>query len=426
MLTVKKTTLSNKLRLLVVPMKSTEAVSIFIQFKAGSRYETKSNNGIAHFLEHMFFKGGNRYPTPRSVAEAIDGVGGVFNAFTSNETVGYYIKVAKENIELAFDVLSDMLLHSQFKQEDIDREKGVIVEEYNMYQDDPQSILYDEFTELMFGANHPLGRDILGNMSFIRSATKKDFINYRDELYTNSNMVVSVAGNTSLVEVKKLVNKYLLLTKSGKKNIAIPYKAEAKPKKKIKVINKKTEQAHIIMGMPTFGAQHPDKYTADVLSVILGGGMSSRLFASIRERHGLAYYVRASHSAAHPDIGTFIISAGVNIKKTAFAIEIIMNELKDLIKSPVPAKELKKAKQALIGKLVLSLESSDAVASGIGNMELLYDEIETIAEIKRKYRAVTVKQIQTLAKKIFKDERLVLTVIGPYKSDKAIKAACRL
>ena len=425
MLNIKKTILSNKLRLLVVPMKSTEAVSVFIQFKAGSRYEVKSNNGIAHFLEHMFFKGGERYPTPKSVAEAVDGVGGIFNAFTGNETVGYYIKVAKENIEVAFDVLSDMLLNSKFKQEDIDREKGVIVEEYNMYQDDPRSVLYDEFTKLLFGANHPLGRDILGNMTFIKSANKKDFINYKNQLYTTSNMVISVAGNTTLVEVKKLVNKYLSLPKSSKKNIAMPYKTEKSPKKKIKVINKKTEQAHIAIGVPTFGGQHPNKCTADVLAVILGGGMSSRLFTSIRERHGLAYYVRASHST-YPDIGTFTIGAGVNIKKTDFAIELIMNELKGLIKSPVSSKELKKARQSIIGKLVLRLESSDSVANGFGSMELLYDKIETIAEIKKKYRAVTAKQVQDLASKIFKDEKLVLAVIGPYKSDKAIKAACKL
>ncbi len=425
MLNVKKTVLPNKLRLLVAPMKSTEAVSVFIQFKAGARYETKSNNGVAHFLEHMFFKGGDRYPTPKSVAEAVDGVGGVFNAFTGDETVGYYIKVAKENIELAFDVLSDMLLNSKFKQEDIDREKGVIVEEYNMYQDNPQSVLYDEFAELMFGANHPLGRDVLGDMSFIKSATKKDFVDYEKNLYTASNMVVAVAGNTTMADVRKLVNKYLPVIKGGKKNIAIPYKAEKNPKKKIKVINKKTEQAHIAMGVPTFGREHPDKQVADVLAVILGGGMSSRLFTSIRERHGLAYYVRAGHST-HPDTGVFSIAAGVNIKKTDFAIKLIMDELKELIESPVPAKELKKAKQSIMGKLVLRLESSDAVANGAGGSELLYDKVETIAEIKRKYRAVTVKQVQDLAKKIFKDEKLVLAVIGPYKSDKAIKTACRL
>lgn len=424
MLNIKKTVLSNKLRLLVIPMKSTEAVSVFVQFKAGSRYEVKSNNGIAHFLEHMFFKGGDRYPTPKSVAEAVDGVGGIFNAFTGNETVGYYIKVAKENIELAFDVLSDMLLNSKFKQEDIDREKGVIIEEYNMYQDNPQSVLHDEFNKLMFG-DHPLGRDILGDISFIKKADKKDFINYRDKLYTTPNMVVSVAGNTTLVEVKKLVNKYLPLTKSHKKNTAMLYKVEKNPKKKVKVINKKTEQAHIAVGVPTFGAQHPDKYTADVLAVILGGGMSSRLFASIRERHGLAYYVWANHSA-YTDIGTFVIGAGINIKKTNFAIELIMNELRELVKSPVPAKELKKAKQSIIGKLVLRLESSNSVANGFGSMELLYNKIETVAEIKKKYRAVTTKQVQNLANKIFKDEKLVLAVIGPYKSDKAIKTAFKL
>jgi len=244
MLNIKKTTLPNNLRIITVPMKSTEAVSVYIKFKAGSRYETKSNSGIAHFLEHMFFKGGDRYPTPKSVAEAVDGVGGVFNAFTGTESVGYYIKLAKENIELAFDVLSDMLLNSKFKQEDIDREKGVIVEEYNMYQDNPRSILSDEFEELMYG-DHPLGRKILGDMDFVKKASKKDFLNYKKSLYTTPNMVIAVAGNTTLVEVKKLVNKYFLLKKSAKKNIATPFKADKIPKKKIKVINKKTEHAHL-------------------------------------------------------------------------------------------------------------------------------------------------------------------------------------
>ncbi len=417
MLEVKRTVLSNRLRIDVVPMRSTETVAVFIKARAGSRYEGDNNHGIAHFLEHMFFKGGDRYPTPRSVAEAVDGVGGVFNAFTGNDTVGYYIKVAKENIELAFDVLSDMLLNSKFKQEDIDREKGVIQEEYNMYQDNPRSVLSDEFQKLMYG-DHPLGLPILGNLNFIRKTTPQDFIDYQKKLYSPANMVVAVAGNTTLAEVKNLVNKYLKLDKGGKKNLPLPYVAPKTYKTRLKVINKKTEQAHLLIGMPTFGGLDPDRYVADVLAVILGGGMSSRLFTSVRERHGLAYYVWASHDM-YADAGNFSIGAGVSIKKVEFAIKLILEELKEIITTPVPTKELQKAKQSIIGHMVLRLENSDTVASAVAYQELLYDKVESLAEIKRKYRAVTVEDVQKLAKKIFRSDKILLAVIGPYK-DKAV------
>ncbi|MFH1088284.1 MAG: pitrilysin family protein [Patescibacteria group bacterium] len=412
MLEVKKIVLPNKLRVDVVPMKSTETVAVFIKARAGSRYEGDKNRGIAHFLEHMFFKGGDRYPTPRDVAEAVDGVGGMFNAFTGNDTVGYYIKVAKENIDLAFDVLSDMLLNSKFNQDDIDREKGVIIEEYNMYQDNPRAVLADEFQALMYG-DHPLGKPILGDLDFIRKATTKDFVNYQKKLYSPANVVVVVAGNTTLAEVKQLVNKYLKLEKGSKKNIPLPYKIPQQFKTQLKVIYKKTEQAHLVIGMPTFGGLDANKYVADVLSVILGGGMSSRLFTSIRERHGLAYYVGASHDA-YADAGNFAIWAGVNVKKTDFAIKLILDELKEIQASPVPDKELKKAKQAIIGSMALRLESSDAVANGVAHQDLVYDKIETIAEIKRKYRAVTAKDVQNLAKKIFQKNKIILAIIGPY------------
>jgi len=412
MLEIKKTVLPNKLRINVVPMKSTETVAVFIKARAGSRYESDKNLGIAHFLEHMFFKGGDRYPTPRDVAEAVDGVGGMFNAFTGNDTVGYYIKVAKENIDLAFDVLSDMLLNSKFNQDDIDREKGVIIEEYNMYQDNPRAVLSDEFQVLMYG-NHPLGKPILGDLNFIRKATTKDFVDYQRKLYSPANVVVVVAGNTTLAEVKQLVNKYLKLEKGSKKNEPLPYKLPKQFKNRLKIIYKKTEQAHLVVGMPTFGGSDPSKYIADVLSVILGGGMSSRLFTSIRERHGLAYYVGASHDV-YSDAGNFAIYAGVNVNKTDFAIKLILNELKEIQESPVPEKELKKAKQAIIGSMALRLESSDAVANGVAHQELVYDKIESIAEIKRKYRAVTAKDVQKLAKKIFQKDKIFLAVIGPY------------
>ena len=393
--------------------------------RAGSRYETRDINGIAHFLEHMFFKGGERYPTPRSVAEAVDSVGGYFNAFTGEEYVGYYISVAKEKIELAFDVLSDMLLNAKFESESLNRERGVILEEYNMYEDTPVALIHSLFTQLLFG-DQPLGRPIIGQKSVINSVRREDFVTYRDRYYTASNIVVSVAGNTTLADVKKLTKKYLPFKKAGKKNMPLPYStAEAKPGKKIKIVNKKTKQAHFQLGVPLFGAQHPDRYVSMVLSVILGGGMSSRLFTSIRERQGLAYYVRASANH-YTDTGYFVVSAGVTISKTSLAVKTVLDEFKEISAELVTQKELKKAKENMIGNMVLNLESSDAVATGAASMELLFDETETIAEIKQKIRAVTAKQVQALAQRIFKDNKLALVVIGPYKNATEIKQVFKI
>ncbi len=425
MLNIKKITLPNKLRIITVPMKSTEAITVIIMARAGSRYETKDINGIAHFLEHMFFKGGERYPTPRLVAEAIDSVGGSFNAFTGEEYAGYYIKVAKEKIELAFDVLSDMLLNAKFDAEALNRERGVILEEYNMYEDTPMALIQDLFTQVLFG-DQPIGWPVIGKKPVINSVKREDFIAYQNRYYTASNIVVSVAGNTTLTEVKKLAKKYLPFRKSGIKNMPLSYSAaRSKPSKKIKVVHKKTEQAHFQLGVPLFGALHPDRYVSTVLAVILGGGMSSRLFTSIRERQGLAYYVGASANH-YTDTGYFVVRAGVTVSKINLAIKTVLDEFKEISAELVTQKELKKAKENMIGNMVLKVESSDAVATGVASMELLFDKIETIPEIKRKIRAVTAKQIQNLAKRIFKDNKLALVVIGPYKNDKNIKTAFNL
>ncbi|MFA5010242.1 MAG: pitrilysin family protein [Patescibacteria group bacterium] len=423
MIDIKKTTLSNKLRVLVMPMRSTEAVTVMILVRAGSRYETKSINGIAHFLEHMFFKGGERYPTPRSVAEAIDAIGGIFNAFTSDEYVGYFVKVEKDKIEIAFDVLSDMLLNAKFDAEGLERERGVITEEYNMYIDTPQFKIWDIFERLFFG-DHPLGWSTIGLPEVIQKVKRQDFINYRGRLYTPTNIVVSVAGNTTTAKVASLVKKYLPYPKTGKKNQPLPYHA-ADPKKKFQVVYKKTEQAHLVIGVPTFGANHPDKYVGKVLASVLGGGMSSRLFTSVRERHGLAYYVSAN-SANYIDAGYLVASAGVDVKRIDLAVKTILDEFREITLAPIPAKELAKAKEYLTGGLVLAMEDSDEVACSFGIQELLHDKTETIDSVRKKIRRVTAAQVQKLAKQIFKDDRLCLTVIGPYRTTDKIKKAFKL
>jgi len=406
-----------------MPMTSTEAVSVVIMIRAGSRYETRSINGIAHFLEHMFFKGGQRYPTPRSVAEAIDAVGGVFNAFTDDEFVGYFVKVEKEKIEVAFDVLSDMLLNARFDPDGLERERGVILEEYNMYQDTPSRKIWDIFERLLVG-DHPLGWPTIGRPEVIKQVKRQDFLDYRARLYTPSNVVVAVAGNTTMAKVEQLVKKYLPYPKAGKKNSPLPLTATS-PRKKLQVVYKKTEQAHLVLGVPTFGGNHPDRYTAKVLAAVLGGGMSSRLFASVRERHGLAYYVRAM-SANYTDTGYLVASAGVDVKRIDLAIKTILNEFREISRSPVPPKELAKAKEYLVGGLVLDMEDSSEVAFSFGIQELLYQKTESIDSIRRKVKQVTAAQVLRLAKKIFKDGRLCLAVIGPYRDGVRIKKTFKL
>jgi len=406
-----------------MPMTSTEAVSVVIMVRAGSRYETRNINGIAHFLEHMFFKGGQRYPTPRSVAEAIDAVGGVFNAFTDDEFVGYFVKVEKEKIAVAFDVLSDMLLNARFDPDGLERERGVILEEYNMYQDTPSRKIWDIFERLLVG-DHPLGWPTIGRPEVIKKVKRRDFLDYRKRLYTPPNIVVTVAGNTTMAKVEQLVKKYLPYPKAGKRNSPLSLPA-ASAHKKMEITYKKTEQAHLVLGVPTFGGDHPDRYIAKVLAAVLGGGMSSRLFASVREQQGLAYYVRAM-STNYTDAGYLVASAGVDVKRIDLAIKTILNEFREISRSLVPPKELAKAKEYLVGGLVLDMEDSSEVAFSFGIQELLYQKTESIDSIRRKVKQVTAVQVQRLAKTIFKDNRLCLAAIGPYHDGAKIKKAFKL
>jgi len=423
MLKIHKTTLPNKLRIRVMPMPSIETVTVAIAVRAGSRYETKSINGVAHFLEHMFFKGGKRYPTPRDVAAAIDAVGGYSNAFTGEEYVGYYVKVPKDKVEVGFDVLSDMLLNAQFEPEGFERERGVILEEYNMYEDQPQSKVWDVYRDLMAG-DQPMGWPITGTRETIKSITRKNLLDYRAKLYTPSNMVVSVAGNITPARVSQLVKKYLPLPKTGRKNHPLPFKP-LKAKKRMDVLRRKTEQAHLLIGVPTFGLDSPLTHTARVLADILGGGMSSRLFTAVREQLGLAYYIRAG-AEHYTDGGHFIIQAGVDVKRIDLAVRTILDELKRIANEPIPAQELAKAKESIIGGMMMSLESSNAIAFNVGFQDLLEDKIETPDVISKKLRAVTTVQVQKLAKQIFRDDKLVLAVVGPYSSPDRIKKVFKL
>ena len=409
MIKVNKTTLPNGLRVLVSPSTATDSVTVMILVRAGSRYESKSTNGIAHVLEHMFFKGGDKYPTPRAVAEAIESIGGSFNAFTGNEKVGYYVKVASHKVETAFDVLSDMLFHAQLSQEALDREKGVILEELKMYLDDPRHLASEAFSHQIFG-DHPLGWDIIGTPQNIKSFTSQDLRNYQAKFYSSANTVVAVAGNITMAKVKKLIAKYLPYQPSKKLNHPLPHKAANTAS--FKHVIKDTEQAHLLIGTKTFGGHNKDRYAAALLGTILGGGMSSRLFASVREELSLAYYVGAGHQT-YTDTGYFVIQAGVDKTRVDLAIHQIMKELREIAANGVSAIELKKAQEQRIGNLTLSLEVSDEIAYYLGLKWLLYGEVTTPDSVKRQLKAVKPQDIQRLAKKFFTASPLTLTVVGP-------------
>ncbi|MDD5605945.1 MAG: pitrilysin family protein [Patescibacteria group bacterium] len=423
MLKIKKTTLPNGMRVLTIPMQSTEAVTVMVHIRAGSRYETKRINGIAHFLEHMFFKGGKRYPTPRAVSETVDGIGGEFNAFTDDEFVGYYVRVAKNKVETAFDVLSDMLLNAHFDKDALNRERGVILEEMNMKNDTPIRGIWDDFESLLFG-DHPLGWTTLGLPEVIKRLQSKDFSDYRQRLYTPKNIVLMVVGGIAQKDANRLAKKYFPYEKGGKKNQPVPYSFK-KHHKKLKVIYKKSDQAHLVLGVPSFHGKHPDRYVLAVLSVILGGGMSSRLFTKIREENGLAYSVFSTR-VIFTDTGFIAAKASVDVSRIDLAISLVLDELRRISSEPVPNKELKKAKEYIVGHNALSLEDSDSIAMRYGLQELLYDEIETFADLKKHIKAVTAEDIQRVAKTLFRDDRLALTVIGPYRDDKKIKKVFKL
>lgn len=410
----KKTTLSSGLRVVTQSLKNTQAVTVLILVGAGSRYETKEINGISHFLEHMFFKGAKKYTNTKEVSEAIDGVGGSFNAFTGKEYVGYYVKVASKHQDTALDVLSDMLLHSKFDPEEIDRERGVIMEEYNMYQDTPMQQIGWDFEELIYG-DQPMGWDQVGTKEVIHSVQRDDFVDYQSKLYSPDNIVIAVAGNVEHDEIAKKIES-MFPFQDGKKMYE-PEPVQEMPRKKfVRIRNKKTEQAHVMLGMPGYPEQHKDHYALKLLTIVLGGNMSSRMFLSVRERQGLAYYISTS-SDDYTDTGTVSTNAGVSIDGIDKAITAIMKEYKEVVDNPVSEKELKKAKEYLKGKLILRLEDSEEYAHLIGKYEVLYNEPMPMDKLFEEIDKVTVEDVHRVAKDLFRENRLYLSIIGPYDDE---------
>lgn len=409
----RKTTLKNGLRIVSEKLSGTKAVTVLVMVGAGSRYEIRAMRGISHFLEHMFFKGAERFKDTKEVSEAIDSVGGEFNAFTGKEYAGYYVKVASESVEIACDVLGDMLVNSKFKQEEIEKERGVILEEYNMYQDTPMYQIGWDFETLAFG-DQPLGWDQIGTKEVIKSVMHEDFVKYKGKLYSPDNTVIAFAGNIGHDEAVALTEKYFPMEEFQK---AYEFKkCEKMNGGNLRLKEKKTEQAHVAVGFPGYSETHKDHFALKLLSVILGGNMSSRMFLGVREAKGLSYYIHTS-TDDYSDAGTIVTNAGVDLTRIDEAIAGIIEEYRKLRDDGLPASELKKAKAYLKGKMILSLEDSEEFAHLLGKYELLHGNAKTPDEIMKLIDAVKLTDITRIAKDLFKEENMKLAVIGPYSDD---------
>lgn len=405
----------NGLRLITAPLKGTSAVTCLVLVGTGSRYETVQNNGVSHFLEHMFFKGGNRYKNTKEVSEAIDAVGGDFNAFTSKEYTGYYVKFAKEHLELGLDILSDMLLNATLPPEDVERERHVIIEEINMYEDTPMIKVEEEFEKLLLG-KQPLGFDIAGPKETIQQMTRTDLYKYRDEQYVPGNILVILSGALDKTgNYEELVAKYFSFPESASAQKYKAYAALETPQ--FIAIDKPTEQAHLVLGVPACAALSNEKYATRLLSIILGGNMSSRLFLKVREQQGLCYYIR-SESEHYLDTGLFTTKAGIDLQRVPDAVAAIREEYLLAARQGLSEQELKKARDFMKGKMTLALEDSEYLANLLGRQELLYNEALTPKELFAKYEEVSLKDLNELATKLFVPEKMKLAVIKP-QSDNA-------
>lgn len=414
-------TLGNGLRLLHVPM-DTASVTVLILAGVGSRYETDAQAGLSHFLEHMAFKGTKNRPNTLIIASEIEAVGGEFNAYTSKDHTGYWIKAAANHLPLIVDVLADMLKNSLFETEEINREKGVIVEEINMYEDTPSRKVGSDFETLLYDKT-ALGREIIGTKQTVRAVNRQNFVNYLKTYYKAGNMVVAVVGGPKSQAYEKktfsLLEKHFADLPEGK----VPgFKKVSENQKKpaLWINHKKSEQAHLCLGVRAIPLDSPKRYAMTLLTAILGGGMSSRLFYQVRERRGLAYYVR-SETSKYQDVGNFVTQAGIDINRLEQAVQVILAEYTKTTETAgagaISESELKKAKEFIKGRLILGLEDSQAVASVYATSLLLEGKIRTPETVLKAIEAVSLGQVRALAKEIFVDRNLNLTIIGPFKKD---------
>ena len=398
--------LDNGLRLLTEEMSQVRSISIGVWLTRGSRHETADRSGIAHFVEHMLFKG-TASRTAEDIAQAIDSIGGQLDAFTAKEYASYYIKVLDEHLPLAIDVLSDIVRNPAFSPEDIEREKKVVVEEIKMVEDTPDDLVHELFTQ-GFWEDHPLGRPILGTKDTVESFGSDLLHDYFRDAYTPRNLIVSAVGNLQHAHVRELIEeKFGSLKPSG--DAAAEHPPTVVPK--ILVRNKELEQSHICVGTNSYPQNHDDRYASYVLNTLLGGSMSSRLFQNVREKRGLAYAVFSGLSA-YRDAGSFTIYAGCSNDAVSEVIDLVVEELHGVKQTPVPEAELQRSKDHLKGSLMLSLENTASRMSHIARQEIYFDRQFGLDETLQGIDAVTPADVQRVAADLFQNGSLAATVLG--------------
>jgi predicted Zn-dependent peptidase len=418
-----KKVLLNGLTLLTVPIETAASITMSVFVKAGSRYEEKQLNGMAHFLEHLHFKGSKKYPSAKKLSEVIDAVGGEFNANTGKEHTQYYIRAAYEHLPLVFSVLTDMVQNPLFDEKEMNREKGVIIEEINMYKDNPQIHVESILEELMW-PDCALGRDIAGTPDVIRSVTRQDVLDFRQKFYQPGNIVIAVAGQFDPQKLEALVEEHwshLPNNKFGSYIAAI----EKQKKPRCVVQNKNTEQAHMIVGFGAYPYRSKYNYPLRLLSATLGGGMSSRMFLRIRERLGLAYYIATSYNN-YLDTGNFIVQAGLKVSSAPQALETILEELRKVRKDGISIAELKKAKDYIKGKIALAMEDPQDKMEWYLGQEAFLGRIRTIKQTFEELDKVTLDDINVVARDIINDDNLNLAVIGPFSDASVFEKKLKL
>lgn len=418
-----KITLDNGLRILTTPMPHTRSVSAGIYTGVGSRYETESQSGISHFIEHMMFKGTERRPTAQHIAEAIEGLGGDLNAWTSKEVTCYWAKVAEQHLPVALDVLLDLFRHSKFDPEEVEKERQVIIQEICRTMDTPESWVHKLIAELIW-PEHPAGSDTAGTKESVSAISRQDMLDYITHNYTPRNTVISLAGKLDHDKVVEQLQQSLAAWEAGPKPSFLPV-TNAPPGPHFNIEFKETEQAHLCIGMRGLSSNDPDRFKLRLLNTILGEGMSSRLFLEIREKRGLAYSV-GSYTSHLRDSGGLVLYAGVPPKKTADTISAMMEQLSLLREKEVPETELRKAKEFTKGQILLSMEDTFANADWVGGQEVTDREILSVDQVIECVEAVTARDVQQIAQRLFAAEKLSLAVIGPFKTEHEFQARLKL
>ena len=422
-MTYKKTTLKNGLRIMTIPMKGTKTVTVTVMVGVGSRHESDKEAGLSHFIEHMLFKGTKKRPDTLAISEELDSIGGEFNAFTGKDKTGYYAKVDAKHFEKALDVVSDMYLNSKLEEEEIRKESGTIIQEISMYEDMPMRRIGEEF-ETLLDKGSALGREIAGGKATVASFSRKDFVRYMDKFYLASDTVVCVAGKMNEEKVIAKVKEYFDGMRDGKRPKLKAVK-ESQKKPELVIRYKKTDQTQLLVGTRAYHQSHPDRFSLGLLSTILGANMSSRLFIEVREKRGLAYYVRTS-ADMYQDCGYIATQAGVEHKNLKPALKTILEQYSKIAAEKVEDRELQRAKDYIKGKSVMGFEASDEVSMFFVEQEVSKEKIMTLEDIFEKIDVVTAEDVQRVAKDVFQNSKLNLAVIGPHKNTKDLEKILNL